>query len=318
MIRIGLALVLALGALGPLAGPAVAATNYTFSVSPDNMLGDFVTIPDQTDPYDCAYPNGCLRQDAGGYTDIPFHVSFSQKGAVRTATFQAPESWFCSSYCSGDPDDQNHYLFVKWADMRSGVILNGADCHLAGRNAITNDPVPNDLKLSVVSNGCGTYGPFPEPPQTDPPGAPPNLGSYKWTITMNATPAPTPAPTATPKPTPRPTPRPTPTPTPKPTPTIAPGQTLRPTPRITPPPPTTGAPASGQVLGTIGSPPPSVEPSASTAEIAEVASQAPAVLAVPAASTKGDPIGWIILAGLVLFGLLLAVPRIRRTLLRRQ
>jgi hypothetical protein len=313
MTRIGLALLLATGALVPLAGPVGAATNYTFSVSPDNMIGDFVTVPDQTDPYDCAYPNGCLRQDAGGYTDIPFHVSFSQKGAIRTATFQAPESWFCSSYCSGDPDDQNHYLFVKWADRRSGVILNDADCHLAGRNAIATDPVPNDLALSVVSDGCGTYGPFPEPPGVVPT---PNVGSYEWTITLNATPAATPTPTATPKPTPRPSP------TAKPTPIIAPGRTPTPTPRITPPPPTAEATPTGQVLGTIGSPSPSpspsVEPSASTPAIAELASQAPVVPAIPAASTSSDPTGWIILAGLALIGLLLAVPPVRRTLRRRQ
>src|SRR5664279_5270984 len=110
MTRIGLALLLALGALAPLAGPVVAATNYTFSVSPDNLIGDFVTVPDQTNPYDCAYPNGCLRADTGGYANIPFHVSFSQKGAVRTATFQAPESWLCDPAC-GDPE--LHYLYVK-------------------------------------------------------------------------------------------------------------------------------------------------------------------------------------------------------------
>jgi hypothetical protein len=88
MIRIGLALLLALGSLAPLTGPVVAATNYTFSVSPDNQIADYVTIPNTTDPYDCDYPDGCLRQDSGGYTDIPYHVTFSQKGDVRTAVFE--------------------------------------------------------------------------------------------------------------------------------------------------------------------------------------------------------------------------------------
>ena len=161
MTRIGLALLLALGALVPLAGPVVAATNFTFSVSPDNMIGDFVTVPDQTDLYDCAYPNGCLGSDTGGYTNIPFHVSFSQKGNVRTATFQAPETWICDTKC-GDPE--LHYLYVKWADLASGKITDVADCHGAGRNVAA--AAPDDLALSVVSDGCGTYGPFPEPPPT--------------------------------------------------------------------------------------------------------------------------------------------------------
>jgi hypothetical protein len=303
MTRIALALLLTAGALVPLAGPVVAATNFSFSVSPDNVIADFATIPNQTGPYD-----GSIASDTGGYTDIPFHVTFSVKGDVKTATFQAPESWLCDSAC-GDPE--LHYLYVKWGDLTSGKITDGADCHLAGRNVAA--AAPDDLALSVVSNNCGTYGPFPEPPGVVPP---PNLGSYKWTITLDATPAPTPTPTATPKPTPKPTPRPT--PTPKPTPTITPGRTPTPTPRITPPPPTAAATPTGQVLGAIGSPPPSVEPSASTPPLAEIASQSPVAPPVPAAATTSDPTAWIVLAGLVLLGLLLAVPEIRRILRRRR
>jgi hypothetical protein len=323
MTRIGLALLLAMSALVPLAGPVVAATNFTFSVSPDNQIADFVTVPDQTDPYDCAYPDGCLRQDSGGYTDIPYHVTFSQKGNVRTAVFEAPESWICDTSC-GDPE--LHYLFVKWGDFASGKITDFADCHGAGRNAVVApaEVGPDTPGLTVIvapgtadhRPGCGTYGPFPEPPPVDPPVPPVNQGVYEWIITMDATPAPTPTPTptATPKPTLRPTPRPT--PTPKPAPTITPGRTSTPTPRITPPPPTAGATPTGQVLGAVGSPPSSVEPSASTAAIAELASQAPVVPAVPAASTSGDPTGWIVLAGLVVLALLLAGLEVRRTIRR--
>jgi hypothetical protein len=64
--------------------------------------------------------------------------------------------------------------------------------------------------------------------------------------------------------------------------------------------------------------PPSVQPSASTAAIAELASQTHVVPAVPAANTSSDPAVLIVLAGLILLGLLLAVQRIRRTLLRRK
>jgi membrane protein implicated in regulation of membrane protease activity len=46
--------------------------------------------------------------------------------------------------------------------------------------------------------------------------------------------------------------------------------------------------------------------------LAVLASQAPIVPAIPAASTTGDPIGWIVLAGLALVALLLAVPGVRR------
>jgi hypothetical protein len=308
MVRIVLALLLATGTLVPLAGPVVAKTNFTFSVSPDNVIADFATIPNQTDPYD-----GSLGFDSGGYTDIPFHVTFAGKGHVRTATFQAPESWLCDTSC-GDPE--LHYLYVKWGDLTSGKITNGADCHQAGRNVAA--AAPDDPALSVVSNGCGTYGPFPEPPGVPPP----NQGAYEWTITMDASPAPTPTPTATPTPratpTPTPTPTPRPTPTPKPTPTITPGLTPRPTPRITEPPPPAGATPTGQVLGAIGSPPSSVEPSASTAAIAELASQAPVSRPSPAANTSSDPAVLIVLAGGVLLALLLAVPEIRRTLQRRK
>jgi hypothetical protein len=305
MTRIGLALLLALGALVPLAGPVAAKTDFTFSVSPDNVVADFATIPNQTDPYD-----GSLGFDSGGYTDIPFQVTFSGKGHVKTATFQAPESWICNTSC-GDPE--LHYLYVKWGDLTSGKITNGADCHLAGGNVAA--AAPDDPALSVVSNACGTYGPFPEPPGVVPP---PNQGAYEWTITMDASPAPTPTPTATPTPRATPTPTPRPTPTPKATPTITPGLTPRATPPITQPPPPAGATPTGQVLGAIGSPPSSVEPSASSAAIAALASQAPVSRPSPAASASSDPAVLIVLAGLVLLGLLLAAPEIRRTLRRRK
>lgn len=302
MIRIGLAIVLATGALVPLAG-TLSATDYSFTLSPDEV--NYATVPDQTSAYD-----GSLPADTGGYTDIPFHVTFSTSGDIRTATFQAPESWICDPKC-GDPEE--HYLYVKWADQTSGPILNDGSCHLAGQ-AI----VPADVPLSVKSDGCGTYGPFPEPPGVVPP---PNLGSYEWTITLDATPAPTPTPTPRPTPTPTLTPRPTPvpptpTPRPRPTPTTASGHSPRPTPRITPRPPTSGASPTGQVAAAIGSP--SLRPSGSTPPVAEIASPVPVVSSLPAANTTSDPTGWIVIAGLVLLGLLLAGPEIGRTIRRRR
>ncbi len=289
MFRIGLAIVLAGGALVPLAGTASAA-DYSFMVSPDNV--NFAAVPDQTAVFD-----GSLAKDTGGYLNVPFHVSFSTSGAVRTATFQAPESWICDPKC-GDPEE--HYLFVKWGALTSGPVVNGGDCHMAPLIAFS---APDSDSLGVVASGCGTYGPFPEPPGVLPP---PNLGSYKWTITLNATPAPTPSPTA--KPTAKPTPRPTPTATPRPS--------SKATPLITAGPATPGATPSGQVLGAIGSP--GGEPRASTAPGALIPSGSPVVAPLPTASATSDPTGWIVIAGLVLIGLLLAGPEIRRTIRRRR
>jgi hypothetical protein len=285
MIKIALSIALASSVLVPLAG-TLAATDYSFMASPDNV--NWVTVPDQTSAYD-----GSVAADTGGYMNIPFHVSFSTSGAIRTATFQAPESWICDQKC-GDP--QEHYLSIKWGALTSGTIINDGSCHLAGQ-AI----VPATVPLNVKSDGCGTYGPFPEPPGVVPP---PNLGSYEWTITLDATPAPTPKPTA--KPTPRPTP----------TPTSTPGRTPKPTPRITPRPPTARAIPTGQVLGAIGSP--AVRPSGSAPPIAEISSPAPVVSSLPAANATSDPTGWIVIVGLVLLGLVLAAPEIRRTIRRRR
>jgi hypothetical protein len=297
MIRIGLSIALATSALVPLAG-TLSATDYSFMASPDNV--NWVTVPDQTGAYD-----GSLPADAGGYTDIPVHVSFSTSGDIRTATFQAPESWICDSAC-GDPE--MHDLYVEWGDLGSGKITDGADCHGAGLNVAA--AAPDDHALSVVSDGCGTYAPFPEPPGVVPP---PNLGSYEWTITLDTTPAPTPSPTPSAKPTPAP---PSATPRPRPTPTSTPGHTPKPTPRITPRPPTARATPTGQVLGAIGSP--AVRPPRSSPAVAEVASPAPVVSSLPAASATSDPTGWIVIAGLVLLGLVLATPEIRRTIRRRR
>jgi hypothetical protein len=278
MIRIGLSIALATSVLVPLAGTA-SATDYSFMASPDNV--NWVPVPDQTNPYD-----GSLPADSGGYKDIPFDVSFSTSGALRTATFQAPESWICDPKC-GDP--QEHYLYVKWGGLTSGPNLNDGSCHQAGQ-AI----VPATVPLSVKSDGCGTFG-F---------GGPPNKGSYEWTITLDATPAPTPTPTPTAKPTPRPTP------------TSAPGHTPKPTPRITPRPPTARATPTGQVLGAIGSP--AGRPGGSAPAGADVASPGTVVSSLPTANTTSDPTAWIVIAGLVLLALVLATPEIRRTIRRRR
>jgi hypothetical protein len=301
MTSLGLALLLAVGTLVPLAGPVVAATNFAFSVSPDDT--NYATIPDGAGVF-----NGVLSSDLGGQSDIPFNVDLIGGTTTKTFVFQAPESWICDTSC-GDPE--LHYLFVRWGALESGSIVNGNDCHSAPRAIALAAIAPAAIApagngLDVSANGCGSWR-FGT--------TPPNLGSYEWIIKLTGA-APTPTPTATPKPTPRPTPRPTPTPTLKPTPIITPGRTPTPTPRITMPPPTPGATPTGQVLGAVGSPPSSVEPSASTAAIAELASQAPVSRPSPAANTSSDPAALIVLAGLALLALLLAVPRIRRTLRR--
>ena len=294
MTRLGLALLLAVGFLVPLAGPVVAATNFAFSVSPDDT--NYATIPDG------GGGNGVLPHDDGGYSDIPFHIDLLGGTTTRTFVFQAPESWICSGPVCG----MEHFLYVRWGALVSGSIVNDRDCHSAPPAIAPAAIAAAANGLDVSANGCGSWR-FGT--------TPPNLGSYEWIIKLTA-PAPTPTPRATPKPTPRPTPRPTPTPTPKPTPTITPGRAPTQTPQVATPPPTPGATPSGQVLGAIGSPPPSVEPTATSAAIAELATQTPIVPAVPATSTSGDPTGWLVLAGLLLIGLLLAVLAVRRTVRR--
>jgi hypothetical protein len=277
MIRIWLAIVLATGALVPLAGRA-SATDYSFSASPDG--GNYATVPDQTGPYD-----GSLAQDNGGYATIPFHVTFATSGDVRTAIFQAPETWDDTG--PGPP----HPLYVKWGNLSSGRVEQPADCHLAGRTVA----LVKVGTLPVVADGCGTFnfGPFP------------NLGSYKWTITLDATPAATP------------TPRPTPAGRPRPTPTITPRPAARPTPPITARQPRARTtPSAQQVLAVIDSP--SVGPSASEPPLAAIALLSPAVQPVLAASTTSDPTAWIVIGGLILLGLLLATPEVGRTLRRRR
>jgi hypothetical protein len=284
LIRIWLAIVLATGALVPHAG-TVSATDYSLSASPDGV--NYATVPDQTGPYD-----GSLAKDNGGYATIPFHVTFATSGDVRTVTFQAPETWDDTG--PGPP----HPLYVRWGNLSSGRVEQPADCHLAGRTVA----LANVGTLAVVADGCGTFN-F---------GSSPNLGSYKWTITLDATPA------ATSTPTPRATPAPpAPTGPSRPTSTTTPGPAARPTPPITPRQPRARTtPTAQQVVAVTESP--SVGPSASAPPVAEIALPTPVNQPVLAASTTSDPTAWIVIAGLILLGLLLAIPEVGRTLRRRR